>query len=94
MSLLVICVGIASLATAAFAASALRRRPCPACSTRLLKMTAHRRVVDLGETWSETAYRCAGCGGEFMQRGRGSLVPRHAWDRGVRDGIPPARLLR
>ncbi|HEX4423582.1 MAG TPA: hypothetical protein VH165_36985 [Kofleriaceae bacterium] len=39
-------------------------------------------------------FRCKHCGAEFCRQPGGPLVPRAAWDEGVRGEIPEARVIR
>jgi transposase-like protein len=94
VSIVVVLVGIASAAIAAYSVGAIGRYPCPACGTKLLRRVERQRVVGAGMSWTESRYACESCFGEFMRRNKGPLVPRHLWEQGMRDGPPPAKLLR
>jgi transposase-like protein len=94
VSLVVALVGLASAVVAAFAVGVIGRYSCPACGTKLLKRVDSRRVAELGTVWIESRYACESCFSEFMRRGKGPLVPRKMWEQGMRDGVPPAKLLR
>jgi predicted RNA-binding Zn-ribbon protein involved in translation (DUF1610 family) len=79
--------GLACAFSSAFAGWELRHRKCPGCGTRLLRRVASR------EPGGVRTYRCSACTGEFLRHRDGPLVPRHLWNQGMREGIPPARLL-
>jgi hypothetical protein len=75
-------------------ATSLRKHSCPACSTRALRCVATRRMwASGGDGYLERMYRCTGCNAEFMQRGKGALVPKAAWDGGARGELPEARVV-
>ena len=94
MSLIVLAVGAGCVAIAGFAVGVLGRTACPACGTKLLRRVERRRVTEIETSWIESRYACESCLGEFMRRNDGPFVPRHQWEQGMRDGIPPAKLLR
>jgi transposase-like protein len=94
VSLIVVAVGVACAGFTAYAIGAIGRYPCPACGTKLLKRVDRRRAGGATMTWIESRYACESCFGEFMRRNKGPLVPRHLWEQGMRDGPPPAKLLR
>ncbi|MFT3699080.1 MAG: hypothetical protein QM831_38395 [Kofleriaceae bacterium] len=73
-----------------------RRELCPACNRKKLKVTggvlASARVPE-GNGWS-TEYTCDACSAKFARWKNGDLIPKEAWDRGVREAPPVATIVR
>ncbi len=75
-------------------ATSLRKHPCPACGKRALRCVATRSMWSSGGGgYIERMYRCTLCNAEFMQRGKGALVPKAMWDGGARGELPEARVV-
>lgn len=88
--LLFIC-GIAGLITLAAIAFALERKVCPVCQRRRVRMLFTNGFTD-GEI-NIVSYRCTRCKAEFRTFNGGPLITRDAFDNGVRQPMPQARVI-
>ncbi len=79
-----------------FLGSLLARKICPTCHERQLEPDPEGTLVG-GSVAYVAAYRCRSCSGQWRSLDDGPLIPRTAWDAGVRDDgsaeIPLARSL-
>jgi RNase P subunit RPR2 len=68
----------------------LARKICPTCHQRKLEPDPDLEpTVQVGYV---AAYRCRSCGGQWRSLDAGPMIPRTAWDAGVRDdaSTPPS----
>jgi hypothetical protein len=73
-----------------------RRSKCPACGAKKLALVQVTRGLEWppqGRPLDLAMFRCEGCGARFGRQGNGSLIPKEAWDAGMRDGIPKATIV-
>ncbi len=74
------------------------RERCPACNAKGLKLTggskASARTSEdpYSNGWS-MEYTCTACGAQFARWKHGGLIPKEAWDRGVREAPPKATVV-
>jgi len=74
----------------------LRRPLCPVCMQRTARLIARKRghLRDEDRTlYFEARYECVRCKIELVQRDGGPLVTKGAWEAGMRDGVPTARVI-
>lgn len=86
--LLVLAAGIAVLAML----FALERKKCPVCRRRAVAMRFTDGYTD-GKT-NIVSFRCKKCRAEFRTLDGGPLIPREAFDAGVREPVPEAKVVR
>lgn len=87
---IVICAGIGGLSIL----FAVERRRCPVCRRRSVAMRFTDGYSD-GETHI-VSYRCKhrSCRAEFRTHNGGPLIPRDAFDQGVREPVPQATVVK
>ncbi len=70
---------------------ALERKTCPVCRRRAVAMRFTDGYSD-GEN-NIVSFRCKRCRAELRTLNGGPLIPRDAFDQGVREPVPPAKVV-
>ncbi|MBA3821771.1 MAG: hypothetical protein H0X17_23005, partial [Deltaproteobacteria bacterium] len=66
----------------------LVRKICPTCHQR--KLEPDPELAPSGELGYVAGYRCRSCEGQWRSLDAGPMIPRTAWDAGVRDDASTA----